>query len=318
MKLAKIFFLGALIFPIVSFSAEINFSRTLKLGMSGADVLELQKTLNLDTDTRVAEAGPGSKGNETSYFGLATKQAVVRFQEKYRNDVLVPVGLSSGTGFFGEKTRAKMLEVVKSQAVTATVPTTTSSTLTNEGAVTVMFPSRYSGKAGTTITLSGDGFTSTDNTIYFGDKYATLKAKSVGGAAITFSIPSIPKGIYSLWVKNSKGESNKDAFFVVLDGVTPEPKINAIMPEKIGRGGTVTITGEGFTTANNMIRTGVSVVEGVPSSDGQTLTFAVPQNLFTNDEEDGSSFSGTFLTPVSVYVINENGVSNGKNFTLAL
>jgi len=81
-----------------------NFYRNLKVGDVGQDVLELQKILNQDSDTRVAVSGVGSIGNETTYFGNLTKNALVKFQNKYRSEVLAPVGLIQGTGYFGPST----------------------------------------------------------------------------------------------------------------------------------------------------------------------------------------------------------------------
>ena len=45
------------------------------------------------------------EGLVTGNFGILTKQAVIRFQEKYRSDILIPVGLLNGTGFMGPLTR---------------------------------------------------------------------------------------------------------------------------------------------------------------------------------------------------------------------
>lgn len=85
------------------------FARTLKMGMSGEDVRELQRFLNTDNETRVSLSGAGSLGNETNYFGPATHRALVVFQEKHRTEILSPLGLTRGTGVFGLKTRVFVL-----------------------------------------------------------------------------------------------------------------------------------------------------------------------------------------------------------------
>lgn len=92
---------------LIPFSVSAyTFSRSLTVGSVGQDVLELQRFLNKDVDTRVSISGAGSPGNETNYFGNATKSAVLKFQNKYKGEVLTPVGLSYGTGFFGQSTIA--------------------------------------------------------------------------------------------------------------------------------------------------------------------------------------------------------------------
>lgn len=82
--------------------------RDLTMGSTGTDVLRLQQYLNASADTRLALSGAGSPGNETTYFGPITANAVVRFQNKFAASVLHPIGLTVGTGYFGPMTRAKI------------------------------------------------------------------------------------------------------------------------------------------------------------------------------------------------------------------
>lgn len=309
----KIFFYVALcVTPAILFASTGDFTRTLSLGMRGEDVRELQKVLNADSSTRVAETGLGSHGNETDYFGAGTKRALVKFQEKYRGEILVPAGLVLGTGVFGANTRAKATTLKNSSSIANPKQTP----VLSKSDVIVMFPSQYSGKPGTVVTISGAGFTLKDNTIYFSDKYAVEKASSWNGQAITFKIPSIPKGNYPLYVKNARGESNKDAFFVVTDGVTPEPRIENVSPARSVRGAVVTVNGSGFTTKGNMVRTGVSVIKDVSSTNSTSLSFKIPLEILTSTTT--SPKAKKFSLPVWVYIINENGVSNGKSFDLEI
>ncbi len=81
------------------------FKQNLELGMSGRDVQELQMFLNAHGFI-VAHSGPGSPGQETMYFGLLTKEALIAFQNAHKTEILAPLGLSIGTGYFGSSTRA--------------------------------------------------------------------------------------------------------------------------------------------------------------------------------------------------------------------
>lgn len=87
---------------------EAAFNRNLSVGMSGADVRELQVLLNKLPATRVAATGPGSPGFETTSFGGLTFQAVKAFQLLYASEVLHPAGLRNPTGFVGALTRQKL------------------------------------------------------------------------------------------------------------------------------------------------------------------------------------------------------------------
>jgi len=78
-----------------------SFTRTLTIGSSGQDVTNLQVFLN-DNGYSVAETGAGSPGNEVSYFGAKTAQALAKWQSAN--------GITPASGILGPKTRAYMQE----------------------------------------------------------------------------------------------------------------------------------------------------------------------------------------------------------------
>lgn len=88
-------------------SCSFTFTQNLTAGSSGAEVMNLQKFLNMWPETQVSAAGAGAPGMETMTFGPATKAAVIKFQNKYASEVLAPVGLTAGTGYWGASSRAK-------------------------------------------------------------------------------------------------------------------------------------------------------------------------------------------------------------------
>ena|SRR3989344_1715108 len=116
--------------PALSVSAV--FIRVLSPKTSHADVKRLQQLLNSDPDTRIAESGVGSIGNETMYFGSLTTKAIQKFQVKY--GVAAPGDV--GYGNFGPKTRVRVQEVFGSEAPSIPVAPT-SVTPTSSAASTV-------------------------------------------------------------------------------------------------------------------------------------------------------------------------------------
>lgn len=83
----------------------VPFTRDLRKGDRGADVKRLQEYLN-SHGFIIAETGVGSPGRETELFGVNTEIALKKFQEANAEALLTPYGLTTGTGFFGEATRA--------------------------------------------------------------------------------------------------------------------------------------------------------------------------------------------------------------------
>jgi hypothetical protein len=90
--------------PTTSETKKESFTRNLKLGDRGEDVKRLQEFLN-QNGFPVALSGAGSLDKETELFGLGTQRALKKFQEAHAEELLKPLGLTSGTGFLGEDTR---------------------------------------------------------------------------------------------------------------------------------------------------------------------------------------------------------------------
>lgn len=86
--------------------AGYSFGTSLRVGMKNQDVTRLQAFLGQNPLLY-------PEGLVTGYFGTLTRQAVIRFQEKYASEILQPLGLSGGTGFVGSATLKKLNELVK-------------------------------------------------------------------------------------------------------------------------------------------------------------------------------------------------------------
>lgn len=111
--------LGALVCTAIvtpTFAAALSpcpyeWQRDLRIGMSGEDVLQLQRYLNGYADTAISPSGVGSAGFETRAYGPRTAAAITRFQEKYASEILHPINLSRGTGSLGLRSRTKLNEL---------------------------------------------------------------------------------------------------------------------------------------------------------------------------------------------------------------
>ena len=86
-------------------SAPLLFTQNLQYRATSPEVAELQNYLN-DHGFPLAQSGPGSPGQETDFFGLLTYAALVKFQDAHAAVILTPLGLATGSGYFGPATRA--------------------------------------------------------------------------------------------------------------------------------------------------------------------------------------------------------------------
>ena len=92
--------------PTAEIPANYRLTTDLKYNQRGDDVRYLQILLK--------SQGPDiyPEGIVSGWFGPLTKDAVIRFQEKYASDILAPWGLTNGTGFVGKTTRDKINEIL--------------------------------------------------------------------------------------------------------------------------------------------------------------------------------------------------------------
>jgi ABC-type transport system substrate-binding protein len=89
---------------IIEKETAFQFKSDLREGSTGKEVEELQKCLAKDPEVY-------PNGEITGYFGSKTKEAVIKFQEKYKKEILEPQGFEKGTGLVFKTTRQKLNEL---------------------------------------------------------------------------------------------------------------------------------------------------------------------------------------------------------------
>ena len=88
----------------------LEFKERLEKDSKGPEVEALQECLARDSEIYPEAEITGS-------FGKKTKEAVIRFQEKYMEEILEPFKLKEGTGIVGESTRKKLNEVCPEEEI---------------------------------------------------------------------------------------------------------------------------------------------------------------------------------------------------------
>lgn len=179
--------------------------------------------------------------------------------------------------------------------------------------------SNYMVLPGTALTISGIGFSKTNNEILFNNASPIKNVSSPLGTVLTFSVPtSLKPGKYKVTVRaDGKQLEGYDVLWVQEENA-PVPTITGITPAQGKQGGTYTITGTGFSTAYNQISTTFSTIDNVVSKDGTTITFKYrpfeEEVKFRN--MDGSD--ANYVQKVSVYVMTSGGTSNEATFNLEM
>jgi len=158
-----------------------DFITNLSQGDVNDSVKKLQVFLN-NHGYQVTESGAGSPGKETMFFGPATRNAVIEFQNANVNEILIPAGLSHGTGYWGPLSRKQANTLCLQKQKTDTSISVQTSTTTESSQDTTNARTESVENAQTQKTLNpkedfirrrslnpADLFTSEDTTGYFDD-----------------------------------------------------------------------------------------------------------------------------------------------------
>ena len=94
-----------------------TFQNALKYGMTNDEVKYLQIILKAEIGAPTYPTTVGATG----YFGSITKASVIAFQEKFASAILASWGLTKGTGYVGQTTRAKLNSLLSASVVTPPV-----------------------------------------------------------------------------------------------------------------------------------------------------------------------------------------------------
>lgn len=346
MKKTVLFLVGFMfLFPFVSKAENIpGYTNPVCLDISSNWQLGTRDTVSRGEVARIQEYLNVPAGAYAGYFGKLTFTAIKGFQASN--------GLPT-TGYVGPLTRAKLKSLTcppggntaavsstqTGQTTTTTTTTGTTTTPPSTNIITAIEPSIASispatAAIGSTVTVSGSGFSLAENTINFGVS-TVIKVAATTNQLLTFTVPSITHpacldfgckivqtaivpGKYLVSIKNTNGISNEFALNVTDQApTTGAPTISNILPATGVVGTQVSIVGSGFTTTDNTINFGDNtVITGLSSSNGTTLSFTVPSSTHPACLDLGCKIATVPITAgaYNVSVTNKNGTSGSIVF----
>lgn len=307
--------------------SPIYFQTDMKLGMTSPSIHDLQVFLNQNPLTQISKVGIGSPGQESSYFGNLTKQAVITFQQIH--------GLPT-TGFVGPLTRGK-INAQTIQNIPPVPSQKSQSTATNNGSVSFksipgsqnvanvdtslvsalrlyrVLP--YQVRPGSTITISGDNLTE-DGTLHIGDSYTTTLSNASKKGDFTAVVPqNVAEGTYNVWVTSNAGSSFRAKTpikLVVTSNPQSAPTISSFSPQTISGGalGTaISVKGTGF-SGNVKIFSRFGTISVSPT-DSQSLSFKPADFSNVSTLKAIIAKKPSVLTyKVGFYVVTDAGVSS--------
>jgi uncharacterized protein YukE len=309
-----------------------SFNNNFGIGNSNNDTAQLVTALSREGLTMPSNSTPNS-------FSEGTASVVSAFQEKYRGEILTPFNFSAGTGYVGDRTRAKLNSLYGCNGnVIITPPTTSYLSVSN------LQPS--SGLVGAQVTIVGSGFTQTGNKVRFGntnsEQNPSYNLNSYDGRTITFTVPSsnyfaclysypscyiaqvlVQAGTYPVSVTNANGTSNSVNFTINQYGTQNNnmlPTVSYIYPTSGPRGTEVTVVGANFAPNDSIKFSDYGTYISNNYIDSTMLRFTAPSSL------SNCNIQGTGCTNISypnvtngnynIRVANGNGTSNSVTFTV--
>src|SRR3989344_228391 len=278
--------------PAISVGAQ-TFNTNLTVGSRGTDVVSLQQFL-------VAKGFLQMPPNVAyGYFGQLTRAAVAAWQKTN--------GIAPAAGYFGPISRAAI--VTETNTPLNLSPSTEIDTpaalgmRANQVMLFRAFP--FEVRPGGVITLDGSGFSKTLNKVYFDNSHSVV-ATSSDGVTLEISVPTaLAEGEYKLSVSNAWG-SSENLNITILIKVTNNPQPAPTIRAASIVGDTVTLIGNGFTCANNIITTLGDSARPI-SSNGDILTFRITELSMYNEIRKFTL--GKYQAALWIYVQNEHGIN---------
>ncbi len=331
-----VYFLFGLVLVLPASLFASTFYRTLSFGMTGEDVRYLQSLLNKDSRTQVVATGPGSPGQESLFFGQKTRDAVMRFQELYKYEILIPLGISTPTGIVGARTQEKLLNLIDPFKNTSTeissgnIPNIISvPAINNSGTVKDLLDSflrlpirlfavtPLSARPGGEVAIQGQGFMESNNTVHFGDSFKVEGVSSDDTFSLKVKVPNnLPEGSYNVWVSNQKGTTfniSFGAFFSVSNNPIERPRIiTPDIPLSVRHGASsesITLGVEGVSSGDINVTTSIGDIKGFVDENNK-LTFSLSEASQWKNLSFSSDFSRNRFLPIYIYIRNGAGFSD--------
>ena len=269
-----------------------DFDELLRLGDEGDEVEALQMALRKENVYKGLIAD--------GVFDVPTFRALVKFQEKYRSEVLRPFGLTRGTGFMGRETMKKLNNFYGCKGV---APPVTIKPPIGESSVPIIDgvegPTYLKvGEEGTWILKAHDP---EQGTVFYAVEWGDeifLKTQEFFGQKATFTHRYLSPGIYTVrfTVIDAQELTAKTSISINVVSITAQPSITVLSPN----GGDIFQQGKNNTISwkggKNKVQIGLVKSNFDPAKDGilgWIFTSALPDKTGTWDANSVSDLSLT-------------------------